>query len=86
MLNYVGILCSTAAVYNAPARVQRTGSLCKEPALPLRCTEKASYSEYNPTPIWHTRYSELWQWQRVAEWYREYGRDEIINEKRHIIA
>jgi hypothetical protein len=75
-----------AAVNNAPARVQRTESLPKAPALPLLCNEEAGYSAYTPTPIWQTRYSELWQWQRVSEWHREYGQDEIINEKRHILV
>jgi hypothetical protein len=41
---------------------------------------------YTPTKIWATRYSELWQWQRVSEWWREYGTDEYLNEKRHILV
>jgi hypothetical protein len=59
--------------------------LLKAPVTSLRSIEKAGYSAYTPTPIWQTRYSEFWQWQRVSEWYREYGQDEIINEKRHIL-
>ena len=74
-----------AAVNNAPARVQRTELLCKAPALPLRHIKRTNYPEYAPTKIWQTRYSEFWQWQRVSEWHREYGQDEILNEKRHII-
>lgn len=70
---------------NTPARAQRTKPLRKAPAPSLRDNEEARYSAYIPTPIWQTRYSELWQWQRVSEWYREYGQDEITNEKRHIL-
>ena len=70
---------------NTPTRAQRTKSLPKALAPSLRDNEKARYSVYAPTSIWQTRYSELWQWQRVSEWHREYGQDEIINEKRHIL-
>ena len=84
-LSVLGFYAKQTAVNNAPMRVQRTELLCKAPALPLRSIERDSYPEYAPTSIWQTRYSELWQWQRVAEWYREYGQDKIINEKRHIL-
>ena len=80
-----GFYAKQTAVNNAPVRVQRTGLLCKAPALPLCSIERISYPEYAPTKIWQTRYSEFWQWQRVSEWHREYGQDEILNEKRHII-
>jgi hypothetical protein len=69
---------------NTPAPAQRTKSLLKAPVSYLRGIKKAGYSAYAPTPIWPTRYSEFWQWQRVSEWHREYGQDEITNEKRHI--
>ena len=75
-----------AVAKNIPARVQRTELLRKASALPLRCNEEARYSAYTPTKIWQTRYSELWQWQRVNDWYREFGQDEITNEKRHILV
>ncbi len=70
---------------NAPKQVQKTKSLLKVPKLSLHSIKKNNYSVYIPTPIWQTRYSEFWQWQRVSEWHREYGQDEIINEKRHIL-
>jgi hypothetical protein len=66
---------------SAPARIKP----CKMPVLATRRKGKARYQEYTPTPIWYTRCSEYWQWQRVSEWWREYGQDEIINEKRHIL-
>ena len=71
-----------------PARIQRIKSLSKAPALSLRSIEKDRYSEYAPTPIWQTRYSEFWQWQRVSEWWSEFGQDDgqqISHEKRHIL-
>ena len=71
---------------NIPAQAQKTKSLLKAPELFLCGIEKARYSAYTPTSIWQTRYSEFWQWQRVSEWYREYGQDEITNEKRHILV
>jgi hypothetical protein len=71
---------------NAPAQAQKIKSLPKAPTPSLRDNEEARYSVYIPTPIWQTRYSELWQWQRVSEWWREYGQDEITNEKRHILV
>ena len=70
---------------DTPALIRRSKPLLKAPVTSLRNIEKAGYSAYTPTPIWQTRYSEFWQWQRVSEWYREYGQDEIINEKRHIL-
>ena len=70
---------------NTPAQAQKIKSLPKAPAPFLRDSEEARYSVYAPTSIWQTRYSELWQWQRVSEWHHEYGQDEIINEKRHIL-
>ena len=60
---------------------QRTKPLCKEPALSLHSIEERKHSIYIPTPIWQTRYSEPWRWQRVNEWHRQYGQDEIINKK-----
>jgi len=75
-----------ATVNNAPAWVQKTELLPKAPALPLHSSKRANYPEYAPTPIWQTRYSDFWQWQRVSEWHREYGQDEITNEKRHILV
>ena len=74
-----------AVVKNIPARVQRTKAQRKMPVLPSRGIKETACPEYTPTKIWPTRYSELWQWQRVSEWHREYGQDEIINEKRHIL-
>jgi len=71
---------------NIPAQAQKIKPLCKAPVPSLRNIEKGVYPEYNPTKIWQTRYSEFWQWQRVSEWHREYGQDEIINEKRHILV
>lgn len=68
------------------ARVLRKEPLHKAPALPLRSKKETMPSRYIPTPIWHTRESEFWQWQRVSEWWREYRPDEIINEKRHILV
>jgi len=58
---------------------------------PLPETSASSFrptmlSEYIPTSIWHTRESELWQWQRLSEWWREYRPDEIINAKGHILV
>jgi len=75
-----------AVIKNIPARVQRTKALRKMPVLPLRGIKEAACPEYTPTKIWPTRYSELWQWQRVNDWYREFGQDEITNEKRHILV
>ena len=74
-----------AASKNTPVRVQRIKQLCKaaEPYSPK--IQKAVHLEYAPTKIWQTRHSEFWQWQRVSEWHREYGQDEIINKKRHIL-
>ena len=46
---------------------------------------KAGYLGYTPSRIWSTRDSKLWQWRRFNEWWREYGRDDFINEKRHIL-
>ena len=71
---------------NIPVQAQRIKPLCKAPAQSLRNIEKTVYPEYSPTRIWQTRYSEFWQWQRVSEWHREYGQDEITNEKRHILV
>ena len=70
----------------AYTRVPRTEPLHQKPALPLRSKKETMPSEYMPTPIWHTRESEFWQWQRVSEWWREYRPDEILNEKRHILV
>ena len=58
----------------------------KVPVPYLADNRKAVYSAYTPTKIWASRYSEFWQWQRVSEWHREYGQDEITNEKRHILV
>ncbi len=71
---------------NTPALIRRSKPLLKAPVTSLRNIKKAGYSAYTPTPIWQTRYSEFWQWQRVNEWHREYGQDEITNEKRHILV
>jgi len=71
---------------NTPAQTQKIKPLCKASKLTLRGSEETKYSAYIPTPIWQTRYSELWQWQRVSEWYRKYGQDEITNKKRHILV
>ena len=71
---------------NTPAQVQKIKSLPKAPVSSLRGSEESRYSVYAPTSIWQTRYSELWQWQRVSEWHREYGQDKITNEKRHILV
>jgi trehalose-6-phosphate synthase len=74
---------------NIPAQAQRTKSSGKAPVLTLPGSEEARYPEYIPTPIWQTRYSEFWQWQRVNEWWREYGEDDcrrISHEKRHILV
>jgi hypothetical protein len=65
-----------AVIKNAPARVQRAEALPKAPALPLRSARETAYPEYAPTKIWPTRYSEFWQWQRVSDWWREFGQDE----------
>ena len=73
---------------NIPAQDQKAKSLRKAPIPSLPDSEKTRYSIYTPTPIWQTRYSEFWQWQRVSEWYREYGQDDyrqISDEKRHIL-
>jgi len=70
---------------NIPAQVHKTKSLLKTLEPSLRGIKKSRYSAYTPTTIWQTRYSEFWQWQRVSEWHREYGQDEIINKKRHIL-
>lgn len=68
------------------AQAPRIKSLPKTPASALYGREENKHSwYYSPTKMWVTRYSELWQWQRVSEWDREYGQDAIINEKRHII-
>jgi hypothetical protein len=67
------------------AQTQKVKPLCKAPGLTLHNSRKTKYSAYIPTPIWQTHYSEFWQWQRVSEWHREYGQDEIINEKRHML-
>jgi len=80
-------LCLTAQEFfikdvvpkNIPA--QRIKSLRRTPALSLHNIEERKYSAYTPTGIWQTRYSELWRWQRVSEWHRQYGQDEIINKK-----
>ena len=81
-------LIKEVAPKNTPVQSQRIKSLSKVPALSLRSIEKDRYSEYAPTPIWQTRHSEFWQWQRVSEWWREFGEDEqqdlFVNEKRHI--
>jgi len=69
----------------APARAQKTKSLRKTPITSLR---NIRHSEYAPTSIWHTRYDEFWQWQRVSEWWREFDPDgcqQISHEKRHIL-
>ena len=71
---------------NTPAPIQRIKPLPKAPAPSSRNIKDTIYPEYTPTGIWQTRYSEFWQWQRVSEWYREYGQDEITNEKRHILV
>jgi hypothetical protein len=71
---------------NTPSRTQRIKLLCKAPAPSSRNIERTVYPEYTPTRIWQTRQSEFWQWQRVSEWHREYGQDEILNEKRHILV
>jgi hypothetical protein len=68
------------------ARILKTEPLHQTPALFLHCEEETMPSEYIPSQIWHTRDSELWQWQRVSEWWREYKSDEITNEKRHILV
>jgi hypothetical protein len=70
----------------AYALVSRKEPLHQTPALPLLSKKETIPSEYMPTPIWHTRESELWQWQRLSEWWREYRPDEILNEKRHILV
>jgi hypothetical protein len=69
-----------------PAQAPRIKSLPRTPVPVLHSNEKNNYSWYTPTKIWATRYSEFWQWQRVSEWHREYGQDEITNEKRHILV
>ena len=74
-----------AVVENIPAQVQRTKALCKTPVLSLCGTKETTFSEYTPTKIWPTRDSALWQWRRAYEWWREYGQDEFINERRHIL-
>ena len=71
---------------NTPAPAQKTKPLPKAPAPSLRNIERTICPEYTPTRIWQTRHSEFWQWQRVSEWHREYGQDEITNEKRHILV
>jgi hypothetical protein len=76
-------LIQDVALKNIPA--QRIKTLRKMPALSLRRIEERKYSTYAPTIIWQTRYSEFWQWQRVSEWHRQYGQDEITNKKRHIL-
>ncbi len=70
---------------DCPVLVKKVKLLRKThvPSLPIN--KELRHSVYNPTKIWATRYSEFWQWQRVSEWHREYGQDEIINEKRHIL-
>jgi endo-beta-N-acetylglucosaminidase D len=68
-----------------PEQVQKTQSLRNALTVSLCRIKETRDSAYNPTPIWQTRYSEFWQWQRVSEWHREYGQDDITNEKRHII-
>ncbi len=89
-------LCLTAQEFfvkenifkNTPAQAQKIKSLPKAPTPSLRDNEEARYSVYIPTSIWQTRYSELWQWQRVSEWWREFGQDDcrqISDEKRHIL-
>jgi hypothetical protein len=69
-----------------PAEDVKTKSLLKVPVPVLYTSKENKHSCYMPTKIWATRYSELWQWQRVSEWHREYGQDEITNEKRHILV
>jgi len=71
---------------NTPAQLRKIKALPKTPALPSPDAKKAICPEYAPTKIWTTRHSEFWQWQRVSEWHREYGQDEITNEKRHILV
>ena len=70
---------------NTLAPVQKIKPLPKAPVPASRDIERTISPEYIPTRIWQTRQSEFWQWQRVSEWHREYGLDEITNEKRHII-
>ena len=84
-----GFFTKKHVLKNTPARAQRTKSLLKAPEPSLRDIEKAVYPEYSPTKIWQTRYSEFWQWQRVSEWWREFGQDDyqqISREKRHILV
>jgi hypothetical protein len=66
---------------NTPALIRRPKPLLKAPIISSRNIEKFGYSACTPTSIWQTRYSEFWQWQRVSEWYDEYGQDEIINKR-----
>ena len=80
-----GFYARQAALKNTPAQLHKTKALPKTPVLPSSDAKKAICPEYAPTKIWPTRHSEFWQWQRVSEWHREYGQDEIINEKRHIL-
>ena len=70
---------------NIPAQTQKVKPLYTAAGLTSRNSQETKYSAYIPTPIWQTRYSEFWQWQRVSQWHREYGQDEITNEKRHIL-
>jgi hypothetical protein len=66
-----------AAVKVIPLRPKITESLFRRASkLPLRNLEETSCFEYVPTKIWATRYSEFWQWQRVSDWWREFGQDE----------
>jgi len=68
-----------------PAQAAGIKSPPKAPVPALHVSEENKHSWYTPTKIWATRYSELWQWQRVSEWWRRYRQEEFINEKRHII-
>jgi hypothetical protein len=79
------LLVNDKLIRSIPAQTQKVKLLCETPVLTLHSSQKTKHSAYIPTPIWQTHYSEFWQWQRVSEWHREYGQDEIINEKRHIL-
>ena len=53
----------------------------KEPVAAIKqCTH-----EYEPSSIINTRYSLLWQWRRVNEWYK-YINDPYENIKGHMIT
>ena len=68
-----------------PAPAQENDPSSKEPVSYTTGNRNTGYLEYTPSRIWPTRNSKFWQWRRVSDWWRQYGQDEFINEKRHML-